>query len=87
MTSGALLAAELRRRLAANVRRLRLAASLTVKQAAWSVELHWRHWQKVEAGKNNATLATIIRIASALDVTPAELLAEPPPSSEAPGAE
>jgi len=86
MTSGALIAAELRRRLAANVRRLRLAASLTVKQAAGRVELHWRHWQKVEAEQSNATLATIIRMASALDVTPAELLAEPPPGSEEPGA-
>jgi hypothetical protein len=29
--------------------------------------------------QSNATLATIIRLAGALDVTPAELLAEPPP--------
>jgi hypothetical protein len=81
MTSGALIAAELRRRLAANARRLRLDALLTIKQAAGRVGMHWRHWQKIEAGQNNATLATIVRVASALNVTPAELLAAPPPGA------
>ena len=84
MTSEHLTPAGLCRRLATNVRRLRGAGQLTVKQAAGRVGMHWRHWQKVEAGQNNATLATIVRMASALHVTPAELLAEPPPNSEEP---
>ena len=84
MTNGAVTPAELRRRLAANVRRLRLAASLTVKQAAARVGMHWRQWQKVEAGNSNVTLATIVRTAGALNVTPAELLAEPAPDAEEP---
>lgn len=71
--------AELLRRLAVNVRRLRTAASLTVKQAAERAEMHWRHWQKIEAGQNNATLSTIVRVAAALHVTPAELFEKQPP--------
>ncbi len=85
MTSGALTAAELRRRLAVNVRRLRTEASLTVKQAAERESLHWRHWQKVEARQTNATLTTLVRLAGALGVMPAELLMEPPPGAEAAG--
>jgi len=84
MTSGTIPSVELRRRLAANARRLRTAASLTLKQAAERAGMHWRHWQKVEASQNNATLATIVRMAAALEITPAELLAEPPKASEAP---
>jgi len=83
MTSKTLTPAELRRRLAANVRRLRTAATLTIKQASGRAQVHWRHWQKIEAGENNATLSTIVRVAEALNVTAAELLeapAEPKPS-------
>ena len=83
MTSKTLTSTELRRRLATNVRTLRTAAALTIKQAAGKADVHWRHWQKIEAGENNATLATIIRVAEALNVTAAELLeapAEPKPS-------
>jgi DNA-binding Xre family transcriptional regulator len=39
------------------------------------VGLHWRLWQKVEAGDNNITLGTIARIAEALEVDPRDLLA------------
>lgn len=75
MTSKASPSAAPRRLLAANVRRLRLARSLTVKQAASRVGMHWRQWQKIEAGHSNPTVATIVRVADALDVTPAELFA------------
>ena len=85
MTSDTATSAELRCRLATNARRLRTAAGLTIKQAAARGELHWRHWQKVEAGKNNTTLATLIRLAAALKVTPAELLAEPVRASDEAG--
>lgn len=88
MTSGTLTPAELRRRLAVNVRRLRTEARLTIKQCATRSELHWRHWQKIEAGENNATLFTIVRVAEALETTPADLLrAAPeasPPAADAP---
>jgi transcriptional regulator with XRE-family HTH domain len=65
----------LRRRIATNVRRLRKELKLSAISASESVGLHWRLWQKVEAGDNNMTLATLIRVAEALDVDPRELLA------------
>ena len=65
----------LRRRIATNVRRHRKEQELSVIDAAESIGLHWRLWQKVEAGDNNMTLATLVRIAEALDVDPRDLLA------------
>jgi transcriptional regulator with XRE-family HTH domain len=79
MTSAPVTSADLRRRLAANARRLRLAASLTIKRAAARAEMHWRSWQKVEAGHTNATIETLVKVADALNVEPADLLSEPPP--------
>ena len=38
--------------------------------------MHWRHWQKIEAGHTNLTLFTLVRVADALDVDPSELLRE-----------
>jgi len=70
--------AVLRRRLAANVRRLRQKKELTLKVAGERAELHWRMWQKIEAAQTNATLFTVLRLANALDADPRDLLAEPP---------
>ena len=67
----------LRRRLASNVRARRTAADLTIKQAASGAKLHWRHWQKIEAGQNNATLFTLARVADVLEVDPSDLFLEP----------
>ena len=66
----------LRNRLRENVRTRRNAASLTLKKASERAEMHWRHWQKIEAGETNATLATIVKMADALDVDPNHLLRE-----------
>jgi transcriptional regulator with XRE-family HTH domain len=71
--------AELRRRLAENVRRLRKAKRLTIQEAAARAEIHWRMWQKVESRQSNATLFTLARLANPLDVDPKDLLYEPPP--------
>jgi transcriptional regulator with XRE-family HTH domain len=79
MRSASITPAELRRRIATNTRRLRVAASLTIKEVAARAEMHWRHWQKVEAGHTNATMATIVKVAAALRVDPSDLLREPPP--------
>ena len=68
---------DLRRRLAANVRAARKAAGLTLKVASERAEMHWRHWQKVEAAKVNITLQTLVRIGEALDIDPADLIREP----------
>ena len=68
---------DLRRRLAANVRAARKAAGLAVKAASERAEIHWRHWQKVEAGEVNVTLQTVVRIGDALNIDPADLIREP----------
>jgi transcriptional regulator with XRE-family HTH domain len=47
-----------------------------MEECADRARLHGRHWQKVEAGEVNATLATLQRIADALGVSVAELLSE-----------
>lgn len=43
--------AELRRRLAANVRRLRNAKGLTLKQAGERAEVHWRTGKSSRPGR------------------------------------
>jgi len=54
--------------LARNVRRRRNALKLTLAAASERVHLHWRHWQKIEAGDVNVTLDTLVRVAGALGV-------------------
>jgi DNA-binding Xre family transcriptional regulator len=67
-----------RQRLSINVRTMRNAAALTLKKASERAEMHWRHWQKIEAGEVNVTLQTLVRLGDALDIDPADLLREPP---------
>jgi transcriptional regulator with XRE-family HTH domain len=64
----------LRQKLAANVRRLREGARLTVEEVAHRAGLHSRHWQKVEAGEVNVTIGSLVRIGGALNVEAARLL-------------
>lgn len=68
----------LRRRLGSNVRARRNGALLTLKKASERAEMHWRHWQKIEAGQTNVTLFTLVRVADALNTDPSSLLSEPP---------
>src|SRR5262245_23496897 len=73
----------LRQRLSINVRSLRHAAGLTLKKASERAEMHWRHWQKIEAGEVNVTLQTLVRLGDSLDVDPSDLLREPPKVTKA----
>jgi transcriptional regulator with XRE-family HTH domain len=68
---------DLRRRLGSNVRALRTSTRLTLKKAAARGDMHWRHWQKIEAAQTNATLFTLLRLADVLNVEPGDLLREP----------
>ena len=78
----------LRRRLGTNVRALRNGALLTLKKASERAEMHWRHWQKIEAGQTNVTLFTLVRVADALNTEPSSLLSDPPaPPPASPPAE
>ena len=47
---------------------------MTLEKAAEYGNMHWRHWQKIEAGEANTTLRTLARLASALEVDPSELI-------------
>jgi transcriptional regulator with XRE-family HTH domain len=69
----------LRERLRINLRALRQARGLTVKQAAALAKVHWRHWQKIEAGAIDVGLGTLERLAMAMKVEAAELLRDPLP--------
>lgn len=72
---------ELRSRLAANTRTLRIKAGMSMREAAERAEIPLRQWQRVEAGEVNATLKTIARAAHALRVDARDLLL--PPSAKA----
>ena len=68
----------IRQRLSINVRTLRNSAALTLKKSSERAEMHWRHWQKIEAGQVNITLQTLVRLAEVLGTDPSDLLREPP---------
>jgi transcriptional regulator with XRE-family HTH domain len=61
-------ALSLRRLLSRRVRRRREKMKLTLETASERSGIHWRHWQKIEAGEVNVTLKTLARLARALDV-------------------
>jgi DNA-binding XRE family transcriptional regulator len=55
------------------VRALRLAGKLTQEQAAESAKLDEKHWQDIEGGRTNPTVASLVGVARALDVPLAKL--------------
>ena len=57
------------------MRQLRDRAGLTLEEAGHRAAMHWRHWQKIEAGEVNATLRTLARVSDVLQVDPRDLLA------------
>jgi transcriptional regulator with XRE-family HTH domain len=69
----------LRQRLREQVRKLRNEAGLTLKVASERAEIHWRHWQKIEAGEVNVSLSTLVKVAQALRVDVVELFGKPTP--------
>jgi transcriptional regulator with XRE-family HTH domain len=71
------LATGLQKRVAENVRQVRLAKSLTQEALAADAKLATRHLQKIEAGEVNVTLKTVAAIAGALGVCPESLLRPP----------
>lgn len=54
--------------LAGNVRRLREKMEWTQEQAADAIGIASRHFQKIEAGDVNVTVATLVRVAKAFKV-------------------
>ena len=60
-------------RLGRRIRSLRTVAELTQEQAAERSKLDVKHWQDIEAGRTNPTVATLHGIAKAVGVKLAEL--------------
>jgi transcriptional regulator with XRE-family HTH domain len=58
-----------------NVRRLRAERAISAVDASELVGMHWRMWQKIEAGDTNVTLRNLARVAKALRVDVRELFA------------
>ncbi|WP_437665622.1 helix-turn-helix domain-containing protein [Sorangium sp. So ce1182] len=58
----------------ANVRRLRLKRTMTQEALADAAGLHVNFIQRVEAGKVNLTLVSLVTLADALGVSPGNLL-------------
>lgn len=68
---------------AANMRRIRKAKDLTQEKVAEAADLHPNYVSSVERGERNISICNIARIASALGVTMAALVAEPERDGEA----
>lgn len=60
-----------------NVRRLRQDRGLTQEQLAFESQIDLTYLGGIERGRRNPSLLVIVRIAGALMVTPADLVAEP----------
>ena len=69
--------------LGARVRELRDKRGWTLERAAEAMDLDLKHLQKVEAGKLNVTLVTLVRIAEGLAVPVASLFTPPAVGVEA----
>ena len=67
---------QVRRRVAMQVRRLRMVKGLTQEAVAAGAGLAPRHFQKIEAAEVNVTLDTLVKVADALDVDVSELFLE-----------
>ena len=68
-------ASALRRRLAANVRRLRQEKAMTQEALAEVAELDRRHVAKIEAAEANVTIGTIVKLANAFGAEVRDLFA------------
>ena len=60
--------------IAANILRLRRSHGLTQEELSEATGLEMRFLQRVERGKVNISIETLVRLANALEVPPARLL-------------
>lgn len=67
---------DLQRRLGRNLRSLRRTKGLSQEAFADTLHIHRTYMGGLERGERNVTLKTVERIAAALGVDPADLLAE-----------
>lgn len=69
-------AVDLNQRLGTNLRRYRTAVHLSQEVLAERCGLHRTYIGAIERGERNVTLATLAKIAAALQLDPLDLLAE-----------
>jgi len=65
---------DMRRLVGENVRRLRIAASLTQEQFAERSGFSQQYISDLDRGRRNPTVVTLFELASALGATPVELI-------------
>ena len=73
-----------RKLVAWNVRKLRVAAGLSQEQLAVDADIDRTYAHRLEKGSENPTVDVLDRIAKALEVSAAALLAEPAAGEEPP---
>lgn len=66
------------RRLGRHLRALRDELDLSQEAAAERIGIHPKHLQRIERGVGNATVATLVAIAKAYEVSLSTLFLEPP---------
>lgn len=54
----------------------RLRSGLSQQELSFQASIHWTYVSQLERGLKNPTLSVILRLASALDVTASQLVAE-----------
>jgi transcriptional regulator with XRE-family HTH domain len=59
---------------AKNLKLLRTNRKLSLRELAYCSNLEYSHVQRIEKGKVNFALSTLIALAEDLDITPSELL-------------
>lgn len=57
-----------------NLKRIRLSKKLSIRKLALEADMDYSHLHEIEKGASNPTLTTILTLAEALDVPPADLL-------------
>ncbi len=57
------------RKIAARIKELRKSSALTQEQLAEKANIDYKFFQKIETGKRNITVNTLIRICDSLNVT------------------
>lgn len=67
--------------LGGHVRALRIDRGWTLEEASGRMGLDFRHLQQIEAGSVNVTLATVLRVADAFEVSPFVILPGPKPGA------
>lgn len=64
------------RALGRQVRALRTAAGLSQEDLAATADLHWTYIGRIERGRANPTLKTLLKLADGLGVDPGQLIRE-----------